>query len=81
MARAGAEILEDADYIVAVPLHWRRLLRRRYNQSAVLAAHIGRIAGKPVIADMLRRVRPTPPLKGMSRSVRFRQLKGAIAIA
>lgn len=81
MVRAGAEILEDTDYIIAVPLHWRRLLQRRYNQSAVLATHIGRLTGKPVIADMLRRVRSTPPLKGMNRTARYRQLKGAIAIA
>lgn len=81
MARAGAEILEDADYVVAVPLHWRRLLQRRYNQSAVLAMHVGRLAGKPVITDMLARVRATPPLRGMNRSARRRQLSGAIAIA
>jgi len=34
MARAGRELLSDADALVPVPLHWRRLWTRRFNQSA-----------------------------------------------
>ena len=37
MARAGRELLSDADALVPVPLHWRRLWARRFNQSAALA--------------------------------------------
>src|ERR1700742_740346 len=33
MARAGRELLDGADALVPVPLHWRRSFRRRYNQS------------------------------------------------
>src|SRR5262245_32339640 len=43
MARAGAELLKDADAIVPVPLHWRRGWSRRYNQSGALAKVIGKI--------------------------------------
>ena len=35
MARAGAELLADADLVAPVPLHWRRLFMRRYNQAFV----------------------------------------------
>src|SRR5579883_2102669 len=38
MARAGAELLPEADLVAPVPLHWRRLFMRRYNQAALLAA-------------------------------------------
>ena len=38
MARAGRELLADADALIPVPLHWRRLWARRFNQSATLAA-------------------------------------------
>ena len=38
MARAGAKLLDGADALVPVPLHWRRLWTRRFNQSAALAA-------------------------------------------
>ena len=37
MARAGAELLADADVIVPVPLHRWRLWRRRFNQAMALA--------------------------------------------
>ena len=40
MARAGRELLREADALVPVPLHWRRLWARRFNQSAALAAAI-----------------------------------------
>ena len=40
MARAGGELLAEADMIVPVPLHRRRLWWRRFNQSAVLAGAI-----------------------------------------
>ena len=37
MARAGAELLAEADLVAPVPLHWRRLFTRRYNQAQLLA--------------------------------------------
>ena len=42
MARAGRELLADADALVPVPLHWRRLWARRFNQSALLAKAVSR---------------------------------------
>ena len=45
MARAGAALLREADLLVPVPLHRGRLFRRRYNQAALLAKAVGRIAG------------------------------------
>ena len=39
MARAGRELLADADALVPVPLHWRRLWARRFNQSARWPSH------------------------------------------
>ena len=44
MARAGAELLRDADFLVPVPLHRWRLFRRRYNQAALLAHALARIS-------------------------------------
>ena len=48
MARAGRELLRDCDALVPVPLHWRRLWARRFNQSAALAKVIA--ADRPGIA-------------------------------
>ena len=62
MAGAGAALLAEAEVLVPVPLHRRRLLARRYNQSALLARRLGAIAGLPVVPDALRRRRATPAL-------------------
>ena len=48
MARAGRELLAEADAVMPVPLHWRRLWARRFNQSALLAKAIADAAGVPV---------------------------------
>ena len=45
MARAGRELLEGADMLIPVPLHWRRAWHRRYNQSGALARAIERQSG------------------------------------
>jgi ComF family protein len=47
------------DVIVPVPLHRRRLRERGYNQSALLAIHLGRAVGLPVLCDALQRNRHT----------------------
>ena len=59
MARAGAELLQKADVLVPVPLHRSRLFHRRYNQAALLAQAMGRIAGRPWLLDALVRRRAT----------------------
>jgi ComF family protein len=80
MARAGATLLREADILVPVPLHRRRLLTRRYNQSALLCHAVGRIAGRPVFADALLRTRATQSLAGMTRRQRAQVVAGAFAV-
>ena len=46
MARAGEEILGEADVLVPVPLHRRRLAARRFNQSVLLARAVSRRCGR-----------------------------------
>lgn len=80
LASAGASLAVEADLIAPVPLHWRRLMRRRYNQSAVLARHLGRRIGRPVVPDLLRRKRMTVPQERMDFATRRENQRGAIAV-
>ena len=64
---------------VPVPLHPTRLLRRRYNQSALLAQALARRIGAELCNDALLRVKRTRSLDGHDRSARFAALDGAIA--
>jgi ComF family protein len=80
MARAGVDILGDADVLVPVPLHWRRGWSRRYNQSGALAKVIGRIVNLPMAAGALKRTRATPHQVGLSKSERARNVQGAFKV-
>lgn len=80
MARAGAELLADAELLAPVPLHWSRLFARRYNQAAVLANELARLSGRPAAPRLLERRRRTPSQGSMGRSQRRNNVKGAFAV-
>src|SRR6476660_1671417 len=81
MTRAGLELLEGADALIPVPLHWRRGWSRRYNQSGALARVIEAQSGVKVVSEALRRVRPTQQQIGLSRSQRASNVQGAFKVA
>lgn len=80
LARAGAELIPDAEVIVPVPLHWTRLFWRRYNQAALLAHALSRAAGVLIAPDLLVRTRRTPSQGKLSPAARRRNLVGAFAV-
>lgn len=78
---AGRDLIADADLIVPVPLHRWRLLKRKFNQSAVLAKEVARVTGKPVAYQILIRHKPTAPQVSLSGSERRRNPRGAFRVA
>jgi ComF family protein len=80
MARAGRELVAEADALIPVPLHWRRLWARRFNQSAALAAAIAQPKGVPVLHSALKRERTTVQQVGLSRAQRADDVQGAFAV-
>jgi predicted amidophosphoribosyltransferase len=78
-AEAGAELLADADILVPVPLTRRRLLSRRFNQSALLAQEVAHIAHIEVESLALLRVRSTKAQVGLSRQQRRENVANAFA--
>lgn len=80
LARAGADMLESADLLCPVPLHWTRLAWRRFNQSAVLAREVGKLAGKPYVGDLLVRRRRTPQQGELGVDARRRNVRAAFAV-
>lgn len=61
MVRAGGDVLAGGPLLVPVPVHWTRLLRRQYNQSAELARWLSRLTGLTAAPRALERIRATPP--------------------
>jgi ComF family protein len=80
MARAGSELLADADVVVPVPLHWRRMWARRFNQSATLAKLLAELHAVPVGHAALKRVKATPQQVGLSKSERAANVQGAFRV-
>ena len=78
MARLARPMMAPDTVIVPVPLHWTRLLRRRYNQAALLAQVLAKHVQAPVCVDALLRPRKTAPLDGHGRDARFAALAGRI---
>jgi ComF family protein len=80
MLRAGAELIAEADVIVPVPLHWRRFLTRRYNQSAELARAVAARSGLPFAPQALHRVKSTRQQVGLAAREREDNVRAAFAV-
>jgi ComF family protein len=80
MARAGRELLDDADTLIPVPLHWRRLWTRRFNQSALLAKAIAAESGVALADAALKRVKATAQQVGLSQAERAQNVQGAFRV-
>jgi ComF family protein len=63
--------------LVPVPLHRRRLWWRGFNQAAMVAKEISRRSKIPYSLNGLKRVKATPPLKGLGMLQRRRTVSGA----
>jgi ComF family protein len=80
MRRAGSEMLDGADLLIPVPLHWTRLFQRRYNQAALLAQAIHAAGGPPMAPDWLLRRRRTPAQGHLGPLARARNVESAFAV-
>src|SRR4029078_3586884 len=80
MARAGRELLDSADALIPVPLHWRRLWARRFNQSALLAGAVSDVSGVSVADLALKRVKATAQQVGLTQAERAQNVQGAFQV-
>jgi ComF family protein len=70
----------EADFLVPVPLHPKRLRERGYNQSLLLARHLGKLACIAVREDVIKRCVNTPPqARTGSSAERHSNMRGAFA--
>jgi ComF family protein len=76
-----AEIAAGCDLIVPMPLHWRRMARRTFNQAALLARHARPPGAPPIDQLALRRVRATAPQTGLDARARRGNVSGAFDVA
>lgn len=80
LTRLSTSMAGTVDFVVPVPLHRTRLMRRRFNQSALLALGMGKINGARTPVDLLQRIRKTPSQGHLSKLARHRNVRGAFAV-
>ena len=68
------------DVIVPVPLHPKRKRMRGYNQSEIIAKHLGKLMNLPVETKWVKRVRYTKPQKVLDDIERRKNLQEAFAV-
>lgn len=78
--RIAGDVLTPDSIIVPVPLHRRRLIARRYNQSALLATQLSENTGTRVLLNAIERHRSTTPQKDLSMAGRLRNVSGAFRV-
>lgn len=77
--RAGQHDAPQA--IIPMPLHWRRLWLRGFNQSKLIATHLGKELNIPLLTTGIKRIRHTAPLEDMDRRSRIREMRRAFKVA
>jgi len=79
--RAAPDLCAEADVIVPVPLHWTRLFKRGYNQSALISRVLARQLDRPFEPLALKRVRRTISQVGLSAQERRKNVGGAFEVS
>lgn len=74
---ASLDDIEPSTIVTPVPLHWRRRIKRRFNQSAELSRYIGKAKGLQYIPSLVQRIKATKPQIGQSGYQRQQNLKNA----
>ena len=77
LKRAGENVLKEADLLVPVPLHRWRILRRRFNQSALIAQYLSNETKIPFLLDVLMRTRATETQGHLQANERQKNVKNA----
>lgn len=80
LLKAAQPMMRPNMLVVPVPLHWFRLLRRKYNQAAILSAAVAKRAGLENCPDVLLRRKYTGSQEGRTRDARFASMIDAIAV-
>ena len=68
------------DCVIPVPLHRKKLRKRGYNQAEDFAAALAHQAHAHVDTHLVRRIRNTTPMKGLSAADRKKNVNGAFSV-
>ena len=76
MTKTGMELLNESDFICPVPMHWKRLFLRKYNQAALLTRHISKQHLTPALYFLLQKKQHNVPQASLTKKQRLHNTKG-----
>lgn len=71
--------LAGADALIPVPVHLNQLRQREFNQTALIAKHLGKLIRIPLMIDGLKKMKDTAAQIDVDRKERLRNLRKAFA--
>ena len=80
LQKSGEGMLAQADYLVAVPLHTRRLIARRYNQAVLIADALSKATAIEHLPRAMIRTRATVSQGHLKTDERARNVKKAFDV-
>lgn len=80
MQSAGKELFPKVQAVLPVPIHKFRLLKRKYNQSALLAQKIADKENLLYLPDALQKVTPTQSQGHLNRNNRRKNVRHSFAV-
>lgn len=80
MVEASKDIMDDIDILIPIPLHKKRLIFRKYNQSLLLAEEIAKLTNKQVIYNFIYKNKHTVPQVKLKQKDRIENIKGKFSI-
>ena len=80
MYRVGESALKNSDLIIPVPIHFLKRLKRKYNQTEILANHLSKLSNTEYEPRILRKSKRTKSQEGLSRKQREENIKNSFSI-
>lgn len=80
MSMSGREIAKQCDYIIPVPIHLTRMLKRKYNQASLISGFLSKMYSKPVLYTTLVRSKATASQGHLSNKERKQNVFGVFSV-
>ncbi len=80
MLNMGKEIIEQADIIVPVAMHKMKLLKRGYNQAALLAMNIAQNNNLQYLPQLITKIKTAPAQAELSKEERLKNIKNSFKL-
>ncbi|MBI3017666.1 MAG: ComF family protein, partial [Deltaproteobacteria bacterium] len=71
---------QNVDVIIPVPLHFKKLQERKYNQSVLLGRELAKAVQIPLYVDVLKKRVPTPSQTELSQSERQKNVFNTFSV-